>query len=373
MTKLLTICIPTYKRPITLRRCIISVEEQIQRFGLEEQVQIYVTNDASPDNTAQVLEEFKSVACFKHVNREKNLGMSANIKCMLEETLLESTFQLIITDDDYLQPNILDSVVEFLTAQLAASPDVPFIWTPRYSYTEDGKLHCVVCRPFQRDTLIPSSSRNTGRYMSNGFILSGLIVKAREIDFYLWNDYLENAYFPIIFSGDLILRKHSFFWDMNIVHHTVLNECHWDRWGQSKAEIKLRLFIDFMNAYVVIGRKIKPPFQASLFYVSAFPSVFEMINSILIWSGAFYRLNDRESATLLKIDRVSFSKVELPAKIILFVAAIRIVSECSFNMAKYKILSSITFDRTKKDRRQAAFMQFRRWLSNTLFLMHWTR
>jgi|GEM_PF-1889583 len=373
MTKLLTICIPTYKRPITLRRCIISVVEQIQRFGLEEQVMVYVTNDASPDNTAQVLDEFKSLNCFRHVNREKNLGMSANIKCMLEEALLESTFQLIITDDDYLQPDILDAVVKFLKVQLVANPDVPLIWTPRYSYTEDGKLYCVACNPFDEDTLIPPSIRNAGRYMYNGFVLSGLIVKAGDIDFSLWNEHLENAYFPVIFSGDLISRKPSLFWNMNIVHHSVLNECHWERWGQSEAEITLRLFIDFINVFVVIGGRIKPALQAPLFYASAFPSVLLMTNSLLISSGGFYRLSVSESAALLSIDRVSFSKVELPAKILFFVAAIRIVTKCSINAAKYKILSFISIDQSKRERRQEAFLQYRQRLANAAFLMRWAR
>ncbi len=373
MKKLLTICIPTYKRPDTLRRCIISISEQIQHYGLEKQVQIYVTNDASPDNTAQVLEEFNSLNCFKHVNREKNLGMSANIKCMLEEALPESTFQLIITDDDYLQPSILEAVVGFLAVQLVANPDVPLIWTPRYSYTEDGKLHCVVCRSFERDTLISPSPGNAGLYMFNGFVLSGLIVKAKDIDYSLWNGHLENGYFPVIFSGELMLRKSCLFWDQNIVHHTVLNKCHWENWGQSDAEITLKLFIDFMNAYVVIGRRIKPSLQAAIFYVSTFPSVFKMINSLLISSGGFHCLSVGESAVLLSMDRVSFSKIELPAKILFFVAAIRIVTSCSVIAAIHKIFSFISIDRTKKERQQEAYLQYRQRLTNATFLMRWVR
>lgn len=373
MTKLLTICIPTYKRPITLRRCINSVLDQIQRFGLEKQVHIYVTNDASPDNTAQILDEFKSLNCFSHVNREKNLGMSANIKCMLEEALPESVFQLIITDDDYLQPDTLGPMVNFLTALNAENPDVPIIWTPRYSYTDDGKPHGVVCRPHQEDTLIPPSIRNAGRYMYNGFVLSGLIVKSSEIDFTLWNENLENAYFPVIFSGDLIFKRPSFFWDMNLIHHSVLNECHWERWGQSEPEIALRLFIDFINAYVVIGRRIKSAFQTVIFYASAFPSTLGMINNLLIATGWFFRLNSSESAALLNIDRVSFSKVEPPARIILLVATIRIVSACLFNAAKYKILSFNTIGRYKRKARQEVFVQYRQRLANAAFLVRWAR
>lgn len=388
MTKLLTICIPTYKRPITLRRCIISVVEQIQRYGLEGQVQIYVTNDASPDNTAQVLEEFKALTCFNHVNREVNLGMSSNIKCMLEEALLGSTYQLIITDDDYLQPDTLDSLVKYLADLLAKNREVPLIWTPRYSYTENGKLYCVVCRSFQKNTLILPSIRNAGRYMFNGFVLSGLVVKSKDIDFSLWHEFIDNAFFPVIVTGEIIMRKPSLYCDLNLVHHTVLNECHWEDWGRSEAEINLRLFVDFINSYAVIGKRIKPVFQAILFYLSAFSSVSLMMNSLLISSvnvfrlggiehtassGGLFRLSDSESAALLNISRVSFSKIEPPSRILFFAAEIRILLGCLFKMAAYKILSYISIDRIKAERRNEAYLQYRQRLANVAFLMRWSR
>ena len=372
MKKLLTICIPTYKRPITLRRCIISVVEQIQRYGLEVQVQVYVTNDASPDNTAQILDEFKPLNYFTYVNRENNLGMSANIKSMLEEALLESIFQLIITDDDYLQPDTLDLVVKYLECQHAKNPDVSLIWTPRYSYTEDGKLHVVVCRSFQEDTLIPPSTKNAGRYMFNGFVLSGLILKSEDIDFFLWHGNLENAFFPVIFSGELMMRKPSLFWDLNLVHHTVLNVCHWEDWGRSEAEINLRLFVDFINSYAVIGRRIKSSLQTIFFYVSAYPSILRMMGSLLISSTNVFRLSYGESAVLRNIAKVSFLKVEPPTRILFFVAAIRILSGCLFNVAKYKILSYISIDRSKKEKCHEAFLHNRQRLANAVFLIRWS-
>jgi len=373
MKKLLAICIPTYKRPDTLRRCIHSVVTQIQHFGMEEHVQIYIANDASPDNTAQVLSEFETLNCFKCVNREKNLGMSANIKCMLEEAMQKSIYQLIITDDDYLQPDCLASTVAFLQVQLVTCPEVPFIWTPRYSYTEDGKLLNVMCRPFKKDSLIPPSSRNAGRYMFNGFILSGVIIKSGEIDFALWNEYLDNAYFPVIYSGDLMLRKPSLFWDKNIIHHSVLNECHWESWGRSDAEINLRLFVDFMNAYAVIERKIKPALQSVLFYVLAFPGISQFIQGILISNSGFSRLSETESTELLQIDRVSIAQIRSPARVIIFFALTKILPVCLVKMAIFKTLSFLPAARSKQNILHKKIMQYRQQLANVVFLTRWVK
>ena len=369
--KLLSICIPTYKRPDTLRRCIDSVVTQIQQFNQQECVEIYVANDTSPDNTAQVLSEFESLDFFRCVNRETNLGMSMNIKAMLGEALEFSTFQLVITDDDYLLTGTLDELVEFVADQNSSNPDVSLIWTPRYSYLESGELHGIVCETFSEDRLVSPSYSNAGRFMYNGFVLSGLIVKAREIDFSFWDEYQENAYFPVIFSGEMILRNPSMYLNKSIVYHSVLNECHWDRWGQSDAEITLRLCIDYLNAYVVIGGRLEPFWRRLLFYGSAFPRAFQMTNSLLITSGGFFRLADAELAALLDIERVSFARLESPAGILLFFMMIRILFGCLVKAPIVRILSLISASPSKRKRHLESYGRLKQWLFNAKFIMRW--
>lgn len=279
---LLTICIPTYKRPNTLRRCINSIAAQIKHFGLEEQVLIYVTNDASPDNTTEVLDEFNRLSYFKGVTREQNLGMSVNIKCMLMEVAKGSDYQLIMTDDDYLQPDMLGEIVKFLREQQNDSNRAPAIWTPRYSYTEDDKLHCVVCNPFKDNSFINPSAANAGKYMNNGFVLSGLILRAECVDYQFWEEYKENAFFPMIFFADLLFRSGGYYWNKNIVHHTVLNECHWERWGKNDVVIALRLFTDYVNAFGIMAKKLNQFQKAALFYLSSFPSIRNRVDHFLL-------------------------------------------------------------------------------------------
>jgi glycosyltransferase involved in cell wall biosynthesis len=282
MKKLLTICIPTYKRPDTLRRCIESIVAQIEKYKLSDCVDIYVTNDASPDDTVSVLHAYASLNYFNGITREQNLGMNVNIKRMLTDVAKKSSYQLIITDDDYLQPDILDEIVEFLREQQNDSNRAPAIWTPRYSYTEDGKLHGVVCNPFKDSFLVKPSAANAGKYMSNGFVLSGLILRAEYIDYEFWEQYRENAYFPIIFLGDLLFRSGAYYWNNNIVHHTVLNECHWERWGKNDVVINMRLFADCINAYGIMAGRINKHLKVASFYFSSFSSVRNELNSFLL-------------------------------------------------------------------------------------------
>jgi glycosyltransferase involved in cell wall biosynthesis len=281
MKKLLTICIPTYKRPDTLRHCIDSVVAQIDKYVLSDRVDIYVTNDASPDDTASVLHAYESLSYFKGVTREHNLGMNLNIKSMLAEAANKSDYQLIITDDDFLQPDTLGGIVKFLRGQQGDSNRKLAIWTPRYSYTEDGELLYIDCSPFDNSTLVRPSAINAGRYMVNGFVLSALIVCAERIDFEFWDEYKENAYFPMIFIGDLLLREGAYYWHMNIVHHTVLNKCHWESWGKSDLLIEIKKFSDYVNSYGVVATKIKNRIDLFKFYYASFPTIIRAVSGFM--------------------------------------------------------------------------------------------
>ena len=289
--KSLTICIPTYRRPETLRRCIDSVVEQIQKFSLSDSINIYVTNDSSPDNTADVLKEFAHLSFFSFTTREKNYGMNLNIKCMLKEVAETSDYQLIITDDDCLQPNMLNKILVFLSDMQKSRKNVPVIWTPRYSYIEDGSLLCVVYKSFNENTYVTGTTKNVGKHMTCGHVLSGLIVKASLIDYDFWGEYEDNAYFPMILLGDLMYRYGAFYLNENVVHHTVLNECHWESWGKNEVTIKLKLFVDYLNSFDVFVERHLSPNKAFCFHLASFPTVYKKMHHADLFEKA--KLNRR--------------------------------------------------------------------------------
>ncbi len=294
--KLLTICIPTYKRSKTLQRCIESVATQIDEYDLSTLVDIYVANDASPDDTLDVLKGFDSLTYFNSISRKTNLGMNVNIQNMLSEVKEKSKYQLIITDDDYLQPDSLSETVEFLKDENNKIKDIAAIWTPRYSYTDDGDLHTVVCNPFNKNMFVKPSVSHVGKYMNNGFVLSGLIIRAKYIDYDFWEKYKENAYFPVIFFADLLLQNGAYYWNKNLVYHTVLNECHWERWGETELLIELRLFSDYLNAYSITVNKTNKPLMVIPFYFYALSNIYSIVKSFMLSEN-------------LNIDRSSLLKI----------------------------------------------------------------
>jgi glycosyltransferase involved in cell wall biosynthesis len=343
MKRLLMVCIPTYKRERSLRQCIESVAAQIENASLSGQVGIYVANDASPDNTANLLRDY-SQRYFAAVTREHNLGMSANIRCMLEEASRTSEYQLIITDDDSLQPGVLMELVEFLRMH---RPDLPAAWTPRYSYTEQGGLHCVVCDSLPDSVAIEPSSANAARYMDNGFVLSGLILRGEAIDFEFWKEFDDNAYFPVIVFGDLLRGKGAYFWKKNIVHHTVLNVCHWESWGKNDVAIELRLFLDFVLAYQIMAQKTG---TSCSFYYRAFPGIYRSVIELL-------RSNKLKADRSLVLDAIRdlaekrARRLGLPARQTLILALVAGVALAAAKTLAASALSLVSTGATKSKNR----------------------
>ena len=253
---LLTVCIPTYRRPESLDRAIASVVHQIEENALQDDVQLLVVNDASPDPaTEEVLQRWASGLSsdwFRCLNRSVNLGMSGNLLDMLR-CQAEGTYQLLLTDDDQLEAGSLLLLLQALRS--GPSGEAAVIWTPRPSYREDGSLHCVECRSFAGTRLLQPGAWTSGKQMRNGFILSGLILRRDRIDFCFWETHQDNAFFPVLIVGDLLGRYSGCYLDQSLVRHTVLNQCHWERWGRTQLEIEARLFRDFQDCFPIVRRR----------------------------------------------------------------------------------------------------------------------
>jgi hypothetical protein len=114
-----TVCIPTYNQSRYLREAIKSVAEQTAP------VRLLVSNDASPDDTVQVIEELQQQYRFEAVHHPTNLGISANLEWLLRQPLTPLIMRL--DSDDLLHPEYIRELSELL----ARSPKA-------------GYAHCAV-------------------------------------------------------------------------------------------------------------------------------------------------------------------------------------------------------------------------------------
>ncbi|MDX1976962.1 MAG: glycosyltransferase, partial [Pseudanabaenaceae cyanobacterium bins.68] len=218
---------------------------QIQELQLGDRISISIVDDASPNineiEMIKMISPFKDFAKFE--KNRINKGMSLNIRDMVAAS--KADFCTVLTDDDHLQPETLQDILKTLDN---LDDEIGCFFVPRYSYLNDKSLHCIVCSPFTKNMTIKSSPLNSIKYLHNGFVLTGLFFKPKLINFQLWNDNLENSFFPIIYFADLLLKSDCLFLNKNWFVHTVKNKCHWESWGETEKDIVEKLYSDYISA-----------------------------------------------------------------------------------------------------------------------------
>ncbi len=247
-SKTLEFLIPSYKRPQSFVRAVLSVASQVEELNLGDRVKITVVDDCSPNiDLAETIEAVAPFSRFVSVRQnDKNKGMSLNIRDMVAGSVAD--FCTVLTDDDLLQQDSLKEIIKTIDNLDKEQHTVGSFFVPRYSYLEDSSLECIVCNPFSEDTTIAPATLNTRRYLENGFILTGMFFNPKLINFKLWEDHIENSFFPVIYFADLLLNHECLFINKNWFIHTVNNECHWDSWGKTEQQRLSRLYNDYINA-----------------------------------------------------------------------------------------------------------------------------
>lgn len=102
----ISVCIPTYGRAEVLPKVIGSVLAQTFK-----DFEIFISDDASPDNTEEIVKEFSDTRIRYHRNK-KNLGVRDNWNFTVKNANGEYVFKL--DDDDYIHPCFLEKTISLL-------------------------------------------------------------------------------------------------------------------------------------------------------------------------------------------------------------------------------------------------------------------
>ncbi len=113
MTKLLTISIPTWNRAKLLDGLLDSLCNDLKKYKLETQIQILVSNNASDDDTENIVYKYKSLHNFITYNKNgTNIGAKSNVLKSME--LADTPFVFFIGDDDRLNVSSLPRILEII-------------------------------------------------------------------------------------------------------------------------------------------------------------------------------------------------------------------------------------------------------------------
>lgn len=166
---ILTIAIPSYNRPLELRRCLNSIEA----ISNLENLEILIIDDASNkiSDIAQVVNEesFNLPYKISFIVNEVNLGFDLNIAKLINTA--NSKYIMLMSDDDAFLPGGLDLVVNQLIHF-----DGGLLFTS-FIDKSTGRLF----RSHKSNFKIPKGMHSVNKYIYDAIMFSGLVFNRQYI------------------------------------------------------------------------------------------------------------------------------------------------------------------------------------------------
>jgi glycosyltransferase involved in cell wall biosynthesis len=132
----LSVAIPTYNRAETLRRQLGSICGQI--VGVQEDVEVVVSDNASSDRTAAVVAEMRQrFPNVRYIRNDANLGLLRNTDVAVRACLAEYVW--ILSDDDVLMPYAVETVVAAVRSARNESSRATFILLSAFPVAPDSQ------------------------------------------------------------------------------------------------------------------------------------------------------------------------------------------------------------------------------------------
>lgn len=128
----LAFCIPTYKRPALLKKCV----ESIIQDGAVHDIHIYIADDSGDDTNDEVMAHLMRV--YPHITytrNSSNLGIDKNIQYVV--SMCETRYAWLIGEDDIVFPG---AIARALT--VIAESNAKFIYS-NYIYVSNDHSNCT--------------------------------------------------------------------------------------------------------------------------------------------------------------------------------------------------------------------------------------
>lgn len=114
MEKLLTIAIPTYNRSAYLDRALEHIERQY-----DERLEILVSDNASTDNTPQIVQKYEKSLQITYLKNDINKGADVNfLNCFKGAN---GKFIILLGDDDVFVEGAINYILDYLEKNLESS------------------------------------------------------------------------------------------------------------------------------------------------------------------------------------------------------------------------------------------------------------
>lgn len=110
---ILTIGIPTYNHGHFLKECLAAITDQFADRNIFDQVEVFISDNASEDDTRQVVEAYqKRFSNIRYSRSEKNLEFDRNVDAVLRNA--RGAFCWTLSSNEYIVPGSIASVLSVI-------------------------------------------------------------------------------------------------------------------------------------------------------------------------------------------------------------------------------------------------------------------
>lgn len=171
---LLTIAVPTYRRPANLRVLLEALSPQIEALP---QVELLISDNCSPDETPDVVEEFRAAGlrCRYH-RHDANIGPDANFLSCFEKA--SGKYVWIFGDDDVLFAGALERLTRLIAAQ---EYDLVFLAPSGFLHEPQERGEAKI-RAAAREFTTPESFVHAVGLMGDFALISSVLVNKDTVE-----------------------------------------------------------------------------------------------------------------------------------------------------------------------------------------------
>lgn len=159
MVEQVTVIIPTYN----CKQYILTALKSVFLQGIP--CKIIVIDDASTDNTFEVISQFPYRNYIEYIRNEKNLGVAKSRNIGIQMT--ETKYLAFLDADDWWMKNKLKTQLDIMKGS-----DAVFCFTARKLYNQDGK-------PLNKIITIPKEITYTNLLKTNYVACSSVLIKTK--------------------------------------------------------------------------------------------------------------------------------------------------------------------------------------------------
>lgn len=200
--KLLSILIPTFNRANYLNESLSTIVPQIKKY--EEYIDFAISDNASTDETEDVVKKYSTSVTIRYTKNESNIGYVGNFQQLLSNA--EGQYIYLMGDDDIVAPDFIDIVVNLLKS----SKDYSLIHWNRLSCDEKCQNGLLVDGGYEMVEWRGSSAEFIMKIMDNANFISSIIFHREcwalggdcSSDYYLGYDW-----FVRLYKGSLLHNK----------------------------------------------------------------------------------------------------------------------------------------------------------------------